>query len=279
RFSLLFNRPINLSPLKTAVAVSISSPSGQEIFNLINLSSSSNASYPITVQDFLEMLSIGGLEATAPYITTTAKNNEAPKAKGGREGPYELDMQREGDEILTATAVFKGDRFIGLLNNSENLGYGWITGKAIKSYKTSCVSENNEDVLYYRVGKSKSKKEVKIIGGKPVISISVSAAGSLSKYYSGKGSEYLSPDQIKNAEKKLSESIRNDINEALTKAQKEYKSDIFGFGFALFRKNPKLWRDVYEKEWEDIFPDISVNVSVKSKIINTGSNIRKLDIK
>ncbi|HEX3030554.1 MAG TPA: Ger(x)C family spore germination protein [Clostridia bacterium] len=253
--------------------------SGQEIFNLINLSPLSNSSYPITVQDFLEMLSIGGLEATAPYITTTAKDNEAPEAKGGKEGPYELDIQREGDQIITATAVFKSDRFIGLLNNKENLGYGWITGKAIKPYKTSMVSGSTENVLYYHIGKSKSKIKVKLIEGKPVIHVSVNTVGNLTKYYGGKGSEFLSPEQINDAEKKLSESIRSDIEAALAKAQKEYKSDIFGFGFALFRKSPKLWRNVYEKKWEDTFPDILVNIKVKTKIINTGSNIRKLDIK
>ncbi len=253
--------------------------SSQEIFDLIKLSPSSNASYPITVQDFLAMLSIGGLEATAPYITTTTKNNESPEAKGGRTGSSELDIQREGDEIITATAVFKGDKFIGLLNNKENLGYGWITGKKITPYKTSLVSENTDNVLYYHIGKPKSKIKVKIIDGKPAIYVSVNAVGNLTKYYGGKGSEFLSPDQIKIAEEKLSESIREDISAALAKAQKEYNSDIFGFGFALFRKSPKLWQNEYEKKWDDTFPGISVNVSVKAKIINTGTNIRKFDIK
>ena len=107
----------------------------------------------------------------------------------------------------------------------------------------------------------------------------VNVTAEMRKYYDNKGSDFLSPDIVNSIEKKLSDSILSDIHASLTKAQKELKSDIFGFGFALFRKSPNLWQTKYENKWNDIFPNITVYINVNSKIINTGTNIKKLDLK
>lgn len=107
----------------------------------------------------------------------------------------------------------------------------------------------------------------------------VKIVADLRKYYSTKGSEFLSPEEVELIENKLSESIRSDIEAALVKCQEEFKSDIFGFGFALFRKNPKLWQTEYAKKWDDVFPYTQVYINVDTKVINTGTNIRKLNLK
>ena len=80
-------------------------------------------------------------------------------------------------------------------------------------------------------------------------------------------------------EEKLSESIRSDIEAALKKGQKDLESDIFGFGFALFRKDWKLWRTEYEKNWDKIFPDVPVTINVQAKITNTGTNNRRMFVR
>ncbi|KZL90775.1 hypothetical protein CLMAG_36860 [Clostridium magnum DSM 2767] len=95
------------------------------------------------------------------------------------------------------------------------------------------------------------------------------------KYYTGEGSTYLTPDIIRSMEKKLENSIKSDVMAAIEKGQKEFKSDIFGFGFNLYRQHPREWHKDYEKIWDDIFPDIPIKVNIDAKINNTGTNIRK----
>jgi spore germination protein KC len=255
--------------------------SGQEISRLINLSSNTGAAYPVTIQDFVTMMAIGGLEAVLPHITTTVYQNQRVEAKGGTVSGFKADEQREGDQLLSGSAAFKGNTLAGWMDAKESLGYGWITGKNIHAYETSGVvgGEDTEDIIYYRISKSKSKIKVQIVDGEPTVAVDVNVSAEMRKYYGNKGSEFLSPDELKTIQEALSDSIRSDIHAALTKAQKEFKSDIFGFGFALFRKNPHLWRTKYEKKWDDIFPDIPIDIKVDSKIINTGTNIKKLDTK
>jgi spore germination protein KC len=138
---------------------------------------------------------------------------------------------------------------------------------------------NTNDILYYLILKSNSKIKVNLNKDLPSIQVNVKVTADLRKYYSKKGSEFLTPEEISKIESKLADRIRSDAEAAINKAQKEYKSDIFGFGFELFRKNPKLWRTQYEEKWDEIFPDIPVEIKVNAKVINTGVNIRKLTIK
>lgn len=254
--------------------------SSQEIFSLLHVTGSIGAAFPVSLMDFTRMLAVPGVEASAPRVITISKKPR-PEAKGGTEGNIRYDEERDGDHRVAGTAAFKGDKFAGWLNEKETLGFGWITGKNIRAYKVSETSGkiNTENMFFYRVGNSKGKIKVRVNKGKPIFQVDVKIVADLRKYYSNNGSEFLTPKEVSVMEKKLSDSIRSDIEAALKKGQKDLKSDIFGFGFALFREDVKLWRTEYETKWDKIFPGIPIKINVQSKIINTGPNIRRLEIR
>ena len=62
--------------------------------------------------------------------------------------------------------------------------------------------------------------------------------------------------------------IRNEINAVIQKA-KELKTDIFAFGEAVHRADPKAWKRL-EQRWEEIFPELKVDLLVKTKINRVG---------
>ncbi len=251
--------------------------SGNTLSNLLDTASSNGASFSVTIQKFLEMLSISGLEAVGPCTTTTIKE---PDIKGGITENVKANEQKEGKLTVSGLAAFKGGSLAGWLDQKQSLGFGWITGKKINAYKyTGSVGETKRDEAYFRVTNSKSKIKVKLINGTVSIDINVKVTSSLRKYYAFGNTDFLDNKDIKQLEDKLSKSITSDIEAALKKGQKELQSDIFGFGFELFRKYPKLWNQKYEKEWNEIFPEVPVNIKVDAKIINTGTNIRSLDVK
>lgn len=254
--------------------------SAQEIFNLTNLAEPSGAAYPVTVLNMAQMLAIPGLEATAPRVITTS-NKQKPVPQGGTEENFKTDLERYGDQRVGGMAAFSGDKLVGWLNDKESMGFGWITGKKLQSYKVSAKSKdtNSEKVFYYRVQKSKGKIKVKIENGKPLLQVDVKVIGGLRKYYINKGAELFLPAQVKPIEKDFAQSIRSDIEAVLRASQKKLKTDIFGFGFALYRKDPKLWKTKYEGKWENIYPDLQVKINVDAKIINTGPINRRLDLK
>jgi spore germination protein KC len=271
---------------KAEKVLSIDDPSGivsigDQLYEQINATGPTGTAYPVTMQDFSAMLAIGGLEATAPRVISTVEKSQGPIAEGGTSGNTRFDDKMKGDLMISGTAAFKEDKLVGWLNDKESMGFGWITGKKMLAYKVSETSEdgNSEDILYFRINKSKSKIKVDLINNMPVIHVNIKTTADLRKYYSKKGSEFFTPKEMERVEKKLSDSIQSDVEAALGKGQKQLESDIFGFGFEFFRKYPSLWKTKYEKEWPDIFPDIPVYVNVDSKIINTGTTIKKFILK
>jgi spore germination protein KC len=55
---------------------------------------------------------------------------------------------------------------------------------------------------------------------------------------------------------------------AITKV-KELNSDIFGFGDAVHQRYRDEWKEL-EANWDEIFPDIEVEVTVESKLRRSG---------
>lgn len=254
-------------------------PIATQIIKQLKTSAASDGAYPVTIQDFIAMLSISGIEPTAPRIIGT-KTPSKRTAFGGTANNTELAIEKQGDFVVSGTAVFKKDKLVGWMNEKESMGFGWITGKNIKSYQTSLAkeSDSSSDVLYFRINESKSKTKVRLVNNEPVVSITIHITADLRKYYSGKGEEFIYGSELAHLQDLLSESVKSDAEAALAKAQRNLQSDVFGFGFEFFRKYPMLWKNKYEAQWDNLYPSLSVNIKVNSKIINTGTNIKKLII-
>jgi spore germination protein KC len=255
--------------------------SSLELHDLVHLGMNTGAAYVVTLNDFTQMLAIGGWEATAPRVISIAAKPEKEEVKGGTQSKLRFNEERIGTIRVTGMAVFKGKKFAGWLEEKESRGFGWITGKKINPFIVAEIAgeASTEDILYYRVDEANGKIKVQMVNNQPVIDVDVTVNADLRKYYRNKGTEFISAEEISIAQQILSDCIRSDIDAALQKGQKELKSDIFGFGFALFRNDPSLWKNEYEAKWEEVFPNIPVIISVDAKVINTGTTTKRLIIK
>lgn len=256
----------------------------REIHKLADVSENTGSAYNFSINDFAQMLAIGGWEATAPRVIVVDIKPEKQGAKDGASDNIKLYEERTGARRVAGTAAFRGDALAGWLNEKESLGFGWITGKNIRVYKVSAPETVNggetADVLFYRVIRSGSKIKVQMENGKPVVYVNVHVSADIRKYSSvQQGPEFILSEQISQAEQKLADSVRSDMEAALAKGQKELKSDIFGFGFALFRAYPALWRQEYEEKWSEMFPELPVRIRVDAKVINSGINLQRLIMK
>ncbi|HOL16241.1 MAG TPA: Ger(x)C family spore germination C-terminal domain-containing protein, partial [Bacillota bacterium] len=59
------------------------------------------------------------------------------------------------------------------------------------------------------------------------------------------------------------------IEDILSRAQ-ELKSDIFGFGNLIYRKNPRLWEKIGPRWDEEIFPRLKIDLKVNFVILRAG---------
>jgi spore germination protein KC len=267
--------------------------SGKKISMLLESSKNSGSTFPITLNDFTQMLSKKGLEPIASNITSTAPIADYGNAMGGSIDGIRFNIQNQGNIRAFGMAAFKEDKFVGWLDDKETLGLALIKGIKINTYKSTKYLEGYNDpnsdsqdlslyvdsskILFFYITSAKSKIIVQLEEEKPIVTVKLKVQATLRKYYSsGDNSEYLTPDIINSMEKKLEESIKSDMLIAIKKVQTELNTDIFGFGFNLYRQHPKEWHKKYENTWSDIFQDIPVTIKVDAKLNNTGTNIKRL---
>lgn len=178
---------------------------------------------------------------------------------GGISIAGEKEVRTEG------IAVIKDGRLAGWLGQHETMGYMFATDK-VKSAIVNVPADNGKAAI--EIIGSKGKVNVVFKNGKPyMLTVKVKTKASVGEY-KGKG-KLDSPDKLYVLEKNLEEEIKKEIMMTVEKAQKEYSSDIFGFGVYVRKYHPQYWKKV-EKDWNDIFSKLPVDIQVTANIMRTG---------
>ncbi|MCM3116682.1 Ger(x)C family spore germination protein [Neobacillus sp. MER 74] len=204
----------------------------------------------VYVRDFLNMLLTDGLEPYAPQYKLTS---------------VEVDTENESGKIqsINGAAVFKKDKLIGWMDETETRGILWLR------------NEIEGGVITIKVPKEKGGGNISldIIGSKTKIlphhdhgqmKITVNVTSEMSAIENTSKLVLFNPKVIEEIQKNIEKEIKGRIQLVVNKAQKDFQSDIFGFGQAVYREYPKAWNTFYKKNWNHEFSQVEVNI--KSKV-------------
>lgn len=222
------------------------------IVNLIN-SSNNIATVPVdTLHSFMKKLSNKNISPVTAKVEILTSSNR---------GEIHRDIG------ISGSAVFYKDKLMGWLNMDETRGLLWINndfkhGAIISGYPNSTNRNVTEKVTSY-----KTKIRPKMVDGKVTISLDIKQEGMIGE---SDGKINLdSTDNINILEKALEEEVKKEVEACLKKVQKEYKSDVLGFGEKIHQRFPKEWKKI-SKDWDNIFPNVNVETNVKVKLRSTG---------
>ena len=160
--------------------------------------------------------------------------------------------------------AFNKDKLAGWLSTDESKGYNYITGKLKYTAESAQVDDTE---ISYDIINAKSDIKVNMNDGKPSVTVNIKV-----KYgVSGVKNNYdiSKPDSTGKIDKALENKITGMCNAAIANAQKSVKSDIFGFGEAVHRKDKKYW-DTIKDKWNEEFTKIPVYITVKAELVNIG---------
>jgi spore germination protein KC len=166
---------------------------------------------------------------------------------------------------IDSIGVFKKDKLKGWLNAEESKGLNYITDK-VSSTVVNVPCEDGK--LSIETIRSKTKVKGQMEKGKPKIHISVNSEGNVGDVECKM--DLTKTHNIKKLEEEYQNNIKDKIERSVKKAQKEYKSDIFGFGQVIYRADPKAWKRL-EPIWDQEFENVEVSVSVTAKIRRLGT--------
>jgi spore germination protein KC len=163
-------------------------------------------------------------------------------------------------------AIFKEDKLVDWLNETESKGFNFTQGKVKNSVGSVECRKGGEAV--YELVRTNAKIKGKVVKGKPQISVEIYAEGNIGEAQCDL--DLANPQSIHDLELRAEKRIEQIVEAALKKAKK-YKVDIFGFGEAIHRTNPAAWQGM-KKNWEEEwFPELRVDVHVDARIRRTGT--------
>ncbi|MDF2681248.1 MAG: gerKC [Brevibacillus sp.] len=161
--------------------------------------------------------------------------------------------------------VFKEDKLRGWFSEDESIGFSYITDRVDSTVEEFACG--GKDKIVIEIIRNKSTIRTVAVNGKPQVEVSTVTEGNVGEVECS--IDLSNPKTMYKLERDVEKHISDHIQNAVRKAQKEFRSDVFGFGKSLYQSNPKMWEKVKD-DWNEIFPDLKVKTKVDVKLRRTG---------
>lgn len=207
-----------------------------------------------TLKDFLSMMTEEGVEPVGTQVKPEQIHvTEEPKNTAGIEG----------------AAVFKKNKLVGWINGQDIRGVLWLRNEVKKGVVTANIpDEKKGENIAVELIKAKTKVKPVLNGDEVEMEVKIYTEGNI--YENSSDLDLSNSEEIHFVEGRVSEDIKEKIQLALEKTQKQLKSDILGFGTAVYREYPKKWNNYYKKNWDEEFPKVKVKVTCDVRITGVG---------
>lgn len=214
----------------------------------------------VQLREFAEMLASKGVQPVAARVEV--------RGAGVTPGPGQEKKAPALNQVeLAGAAVFKEDKLIGWLDDSETRGLLWLKGEAMKGVVTVPSPGEPDKEVSFRIRRGSTKVTPEYDGEYLSFDVKVEVEGDMVEQQSSE--DLAEPGKIKALESEIAGEIGARAAVALEKAQREYGADIFGFGDAFHRKYKKEWRELKDR-WDEEFARAEVNVAVEAHVREIG---------
>ncbi|GGA27588.1 Ger(x)C family spore germination protein [Psychrobacillus lasiicapitis] len=232
-----------------------------KMFNTLKVSEENwSATSGVTIDELIVDLRSEGKEAVLTGILATGKQEGGSSKQSLETILSNINIQY--DDL----AVFKDDKLVGWLTENESRAYNGIINE-VKS-TVAAISCPNEGKANIEVLDFKSKLKGNVKNGNPEVDINVKIVGNIGAIECP--IDISKPESIEALEKIYEKEVEETINNSITSVQEKYEADIFGFGDAIYRSNPKEWESL-KNQWNQHFTELPVTIKVDVKLRKTGT--------
>ncbi|WP_238357699.1 Ger(x)C family spore germination protein [Cohnella zeiphila] len=213
-----------------------------------------------TMRDFFISASSEGLSPVTAAIRSDASSEKNAEAETFR---------------LSGSAVFKGLKLAGFLNEKETNGLLWISGK-MKHSRISAPLPKGKGIVGMILVSAERHIDSEVRGQKVKFNIRLTGNGDL--FENNSPLDITGKRNLQLAQHALEDEVERQVRNCLNKLQKQYRSDVAGFSSVLYQNHPHQWRRIKE-QWDDLFPEADIAVSVKLNLRHSGVTGQPLQLK
>lgn len=187
-----------------------------------------------------------------------------------------IDDTRNGQYIkppsmlkFSGMAVFKHQRMIGWINEGETKALNYVQSSVNRSSAfLPCPNGGN---ISLDVVDASSKIRARVKEGKPsfdvYLRLEVDVSGMECDLDLSKSATLATIKQMGD------EKLHDIVDGAIKRLQREFGSDIFGFGSVLHRRYPDIWHKI--DDWDETFRTVPITVHADNIIRRTGTIVQR----
>ena len=176
--------------------------------------------------------------------------------------------QANTDTKMTGMAVFKGDKLVGWLDEMDSKMYNILTN----NLNTTILSTKCDPDHYMSIEAIKPKTNIKPVIKNNQLTLTINTNMSASLFSIDCSIDIKDPKNIKLLETKIQKAVAKDINNLINKTNQVYQSDVIGFGQALYKATPNIWKK-YKHNWDDLLKSAQIDLKVKVRLEEKGTLI------
>ena len=175
----------------------------------------------------------------------------------------ELNDETHIFPCISGSAIFKSDKLVGYLNGNETLYMLMIKNK-IKQGLIALINVSGSDTnVTLELNDNRTKLTPLYNNGTVSLIIDIYPVVSIHEI---QGTEdFMKEENLKILQSEAEKKIESQIQSLISKLQKDYDSDVLGFGEIFNEEKPKVSED-FIKNRKDIFTDIKAKVNVHVQI-------------
>lgn len=182
--------------------------------------------------------------------------------------PY-IRMVESGSFEISGLAYFRNDQLVGTTQPGEIGIFMAIKNMEAGGYAFLTKIPDTETAVMYQVTHRKSRIDVAIRNGKPVISVKIHNEGNLLEKTNEK--VQLEMKVVNEIERQLGKQSPPKFRQLIKETQ-ERGADIFGFGEYVRANEPGYWeKEIGTKEkWQEMYKTVEVNLQITYSVRRIG---------
>ncbi|MDF2989053.1 MAG: germination protein Ger(X)C family [Eubacterium sp.] len=176
---------------------------------------------------------------------------------------------------IIGSAIIKADKIEGYLSGEETKALLFIRDEVNGGLLIDTPEQSSVAIpVSLEIFTNKTKVKPKVSGKDIKFDINVETTVAIDELHGSVN--YIDEAGRKKLEIIAAKALKSELEFVINKLQADYGADIFGFGTKLRENKIKVWNRV-NKNWEQIFSDMKVNVDTKVHIKNSGILAREYE--
>lgn len=201
---------------------------------------------PVQLNQFFYNLTTSGIEPACPQVAIVTDG---------------------GKKILklNGTAVFKKDRMVGELNETESRAFRMMNSQGVQG--GILVIRWDKNTLITIEVLQMNTQNTAIVDKQGRLKMKIELKGEGNFYEQSAPGEILTLKNINKIQTKTEEQIEREVKQCINKVQL-MGSDIFGWGLIFQQQNPAAWQEM-KSDWPNYFAQIEPEINASYKLRRT----------